>query len=326
MNTAHKALLLLGGAGGVHFTDDFSSLKAGWSANLSVSGGQAIVTPTQTLVLDEHFDDWTGDDPDGVTVTGETGDTEVTQRNPGEFNADAPGTGAANVYMVSPNISLVLTWPDILTLNEWHVHELTDAVSSGRLQISYSAVGAGAHVTHLTPNYVACGLANTTDFRMTQSSNPLDWTIDRVQVWRISDFVAYRDLFVEGTVAVNGELRQRTTLGVAHYVDADNYVMALMINNGFGGITGPSYAGRIFLIKVVGGTVSVLGDGGNAQSAVSHTLSLTRSGNDYSVQYDESTVITTTAVNDAVFATETKWGIFSVHGDNRFNSFEAVSA
>jgi hypothetical protein len=309
-----------GGAGALaSFEDDFSALQAGWSGNLSVSGGQAIVTPTLTETFDETFDDWTGtepdDTPDGWTKGGfSAGVREVTQRNPGEFNADAPGTGAANFFCTSGSVSLSRA---LLTIPRWYRADYAFETNSGRVATSIGGGGITGLFTHVGDIQTAVfGLARNTSFAMQRGSNPMDVTVDRMTLSRVTEFAAVRDVgFTQGYFEADLTVTTDAGGGLIHYVDDDNYVLLMFLYGGFSGANSG-------LIKVVGGVPTILANGGS-QTLTTNTVRLVRNGNDYSALLDEATLITATAINDAVFEDCTTWGLFSLHEDNRFDNVVA---
>lgn len=84
------------------------------------------LTPAHTIALytfvsswleDEVFDAWTGDDPDGWTVTEDTGNQEITQVGSGESYGGS-GTGSCNIYSsddsgtVEIELTAATTFPD----------------------------------------------------------------------------------------------------------------------------------------------------------------------------------------------------------------------
>lgn len=74
------------------------------------------------LLANSDFSAWTGDNPDGWTVTGESGgDPEVTERDPNQGHADAKTVGgAANLYASVDANWLPRLSQTILTIGKWY--------------------------------------------------------------------------------------------------------------------------------------------------------------------------------------------------------------
>lgn len=100
-----------------------------------------VTTFTQSLgaelLTNGDFSAWTGDNPDGWTVLGESGgDPEVTERDPGQTHADTKTVGgAANLYNTAGSVDISKS--SVISLAKWHEFggEIT-ARASGSLRFS----------------------------------------------------------------------------------------------------------------------------------------------------------------------------------------------
>lgn len=294
MRLTHAKLLLLGnqGSGPAPFSDDFNradgALGNGWTgATWAISGNKAVNTPTlgANVVVNGTFDadtDWTK----GV-------DWSI---------ADGKAKKAA------PGVYAPLTQSGILTVGTWYNITFTYTASGKSLPwVPVVLISAG------TANKAA--IATGVDLSFWGNIGPAA-ELDDVVVQPLSGMFAYRDVGgADGSASA--KLTRSTSTGIMHpagvgiYVDDNNYVIAFLSD---------SLDSRLYLFKSVSGTKTAL-----ANVAVTYgagkALQLTRSGNDFSVAYDGSTLINATAINDAVFAGATQWGMFSTGTTSTLEDF-----
>jgi hypothetical protein len=100
-----------------------------------------------------------------------------------------------------------------------------------------------------------------------------------------------------------------TQAGIAHYADADNFVLAYLNGDN-----------KVKLVKCVAGVYTEVASVNIAYGA-GQILKLSRVGTNYTVDYNGVNVIAATAIADAVFSSATIWGTFNTYNANRFNDY-----
>ena len=126
-----------------------------------------VTTFTQTIGPDElltngNFSAWTGDNPDGWAVVGETGATlEVTERDPAQLHADTVSTGGAvNLYNSSSAAWLPAINQSALTVgNYYEARAEVTARASGTASIED---GLGKMVQTRASTGIICALGRAT--------------------------------------------------------------------------------------------------------------------------------------------------------------------
>lgn len=286
-----KHVLLLGnqGSGPAPFSDDFNradgALGNGWTgATWAISGNKAVNTPTlgANVVVNGTFD----------------ADTDWTK---GVDWSIADG----KAKKAKPGIYVPITQSGILTVGTWY--NITFTYTSNGQSRSWVPVV----LTYAGTNNKAA-IATGVDLSF-YGNIGTEAELDNVVVQPLSGMFAYRD--VGGTDgSASAKLTRSTSVnimypaGVGIYVDDNNYVIAFLSDS------------LLYLFKSVSGTKTAL-----ANVAVTYgagkALQLTRSGNDFTVAYDGSTLINATAINDAVFAGATQWGMFSTGATSTLEDF-----
>jgi hypothetical protein len=160
------------------------------AAVASAAVGPVAEVPVQVLgaelLTNPLFSNWTTDNPDGWTVTGESGsDPMVTQVASG----GGAGTGAARFYSSATNSQPRLA-QSILTLGDYYETELDmSAYVSGPL-IAIRHGGASADLDTLTSVHVTRGLrraTGTTNLTLIPDGNaPVDFTVNAVSVKKVT--------------------------------------------------------------------------------------------------------------------------------------------
>ncbi len=213
------------------------------------------------LLANPGLSAWTGDNPDGWTVTGESGgDPEVTERDPGQAHADTKTVGgAANLYNSATSNQPILTQA-VLTIGGWFraagtISRYVSGVlavrdSSQGMSKTYNAAGAYAHT----------GRALATNFQVRGIGTGVDLTLDDQSVRALSSLARwftharpYGDFAVDLTIPVasfQGGV-------VFNAQDASNYALLYY----------DRLDGKVTLIKVVAGTVTTLGSWSATYSA-----------------------------------------------------------
>lgn len=134
------------------------------------------------LLLDETFDDWTGDDPDGWTVTGEVGtDPEISEVGPTEGHGGV-GTGACNLY-TSDGTYVDLRKIALLTIGKTYGYsiDITNSVAGSILLFfgTETISGLFSVLTH-TGKVTAAG---NTNFGVARTGGITDVTFDNLKIW-----------------------------------------------------------------------------------------------------------------------------------------------
>ncbi len=104
-------------------------------ANLSMSGGKLLITPTQSanLILNPTFTTWTGGNPNSWSNNESVPTTEISQVGTGEGHGGA-GSGMCNLYSVDG--TWVALWQVVLTAGAWHYANFgIDTVVTGGLSL-----------------------------------------------------------------------------------------------------------------------------------------------------------------------------------------------
>lgn len=306
MHTSTKLLLLMSRRTSYATAWDSTS---GWTgAGLSVSGGNAIITPTQgsELFANGTFAAWTANNPNNWTVTGESGtDPEVSQVGTGQAHGGS-GTGMANLYTTGVMVNIR---QDVLAANVIYGASVTlDTVVAGALRwmdgttatlgALMNAAGAG-YMTYRPPSNTVLGLK--------RSGGLTNVTFDNasVKALTLSTLYAYRDMGTStGSISAGMIRTDGTWVGLILYKDANN-ILALYLNG----------ASNLVLDQLVAGTWSNIASVAATYSAGAALKLSIPGGNVASGIYNGTTLISGAAIN-AAFASATQWGIFSTYASN----------
>ncbi len=158
--------------------DESQFFDGGWSEVGGNTLNDKIVLGSE-LVVNGDFAAWTGDDPDGWTVTGEVGaDPEVSEVGAGQGHGGA-GNGLANYFASATNEPRLAQ--NVFTVDAWFQVEVDiDLLNSGNLRVR--DLGNGIRATYSTiGGKLQTGRAGnvTLDVRQFDGSGG-DLTIDNV--------------------------------------------------------------------------------------------------------------------------------------------------
>lgn len=136
------------------------------------------------LLTNEAFADWTADDPDGWTVSGESGaDPEVSEVGTGEGNGGA-GTGSANLFTSGGTGFQPLIQQSVLTIGNW-IQTTVDISRSGSLRMRDT--GNGLLKTYTTTgNKLLTGKAKAAPIEWRQFGASGNITLDSCSAQTIS--------------------------------------------------------------------------------------------------------------------------------------------
>lgn len=191
------------------------------------------------LLTNGDFSAWTADDPDGWTVSGESGsDPEVSEVGPGESHGGL-GTGLANLFSSAtagqPRIAQT-----VLTTTDWYQWKLdVDTIVAGTISM-LDAAGILQVVYTTTGSKIATGLPGNAGFQARTTGPPSDATVDNVSVKQLtltSMFNQLKDRFgiADGffiDVYIN-TVTVDTQIGVIwNYDGSNNFGMAYLDGNG----------------------------------------------------------------------------------------------
>lgn len=274
------------------FTDDFDrangAIGNGWTGTTwTISSNSAINTPTEGA----------------NTVVNGTFDVDANWTKGADWTISG---GAAN--KASPGTYNALSQA-ALTANTWYRIGATSTLVGAVLGLEATKGYSG------TVNISGLATATLSFFANIGTGG----TLDNVVANPLTGVFAYRQL-AAGDAAASASMARTTAApnnasGILLYVDASNWIVASH-DGGFN---------RIMLIKLVGGTRTIVANVAGSYVADA-SLVLTRSGNNYSVAYNGSTLIAAAAINDAVFADADKWGIFATSAQTLFRSFAWAAA
>lgn len=137
------------------------------------------------LLTNGDFSAWTGDNPDGWSVSGESGtDPEVTERDPNQGHAGVKTIGgAANFYRTAAGtISIGQT---VCTVNHWYEtrYEQTNRVVGEIVSVlPFGFIGWGGNA-NVVRRYI--GRANNTSYSLYNAASAIDITLDNVSLKRV---------------------------------------------------------------------------------------------------------------------------------------------
>lgn len=216
------------------------------------------VNPTigpNELLSNGTFVAWTGDNPDGWTVIGETGAAlEVTERAPANGHGDAVGAGgAANFYHESAVNSPVLI-QTILTVGSFYrvLWSLTKRVA-GDIRVGDGINGMLQNKTAVA-DYVYTGRATHANFAitLTNSAATSNVTVDTFSVKILSaleQLLAHTQPYGDFSVTLTIPTALYQGGVTFNYTDANNYSRCYF----------DRLDGKVYVTKRVSGTPTVVG-------------------------------------------------------------------
>lgn len=165
----------------------------------NIDGAFNADTLGTNLVTNQEFSDWTSDDPDGWTVTGEVGaDPEISEVGEGYLHGNT-ATGSCNFYSTSDAVSIS---QDILTIGT--SYRAYFEISASSEATGYLALYSGSDLIspryHLGGTYTIYFTATSATFKI-EATGAVDMTMKYVYVQEVAD---YGYLLSKGTL---GRLR-----------------------------------------------------------------------------------------------------------------------
>lgn len=145
-----------------------------------------VTTFTQSLgaelLTNGDFSAWTGDNPDGWTVGGETApDPEVTERDPGQGHADVKTVGGSvNFYASAATFYPTVKQDNILIVGGWYEGHIIYSKPSAAPRFYIGGVYASLHTHRLIVR------ANNANVVYQHNSAAHDTTVDSMSVKRIT--------------------------------------------------------------------------------------------------------------------------------------------
>jgi hypothetical protein len=290
-------------------------LRAANSGQGAVSiAGPLTITPTLSdeVLTNGDFSAWTGDNPDGWTVVGESGsDPMVTQVAPG----GGAGTGAARLFSSATNFQPRLSQSGYTTNNWYQFSLFIDTVVSGTLTLTDSIVQIAAGINTIGTKFY-CRQWKGTLIQVRGQVGPTDVSVDDVSsrlITLATTFYTLSDAFVPRVIRAETTRTANTQAGVAHYADENNLVLAYLDGSG-----------NVVLLKRVGGMYTQVAAAAIAYSAGAVLeLDYDPSAETYTVLYNTATAISAQSVTDAVFVTATGSRLFSTYDNNSFENIYA---
>lgn len=297
---------VLGGGADLSFIDGFDradgAIGNNWTgATWTIASNVALNTPTpgeETVAngtFDENINNWIDSSNGGASISW----------NP---------AGALSLNGVNASERARADQQIVTTAGRWYRASRTNGgtqnffvgTAQGGSQLLSTQMGAG----NATDTFLSTGAAAWLRAEWSAVT-----TIDNISVKSLSSLFAYQTLS-PGPGNAQVKVLSSTTGAFIHgglglYVDDDNYVIAYTDVRG----------GRIRLLKRVAGTPTVVA---NVVAAFSTgaMLEITRAANNlYSVAYNDSVVISSQAISDAVFDDANKWCLFATDSRITFNDY-----
>ena len=293
------------GAGGSGVT--LSNAGGTWS----VSGGKAINTPSvgAEVLTNGDFSSWTGDNPDGWTVVGESGsDPEVSEVGSGESHGGT-GTGSANLYTSAGTSMGIRQYT--LTLGTWY-----------RAVVNVSAFSGGG--LRLIDNTTATdwGTVTTTGTKtlVQRAKTAFEFNLFRLNAINITvDDVSLKALTLSELLTLSNLSCADVYAGVA-ITKSNTYVQAGLALN-WDSASSPTNGlivylsgGNIYVDKCVAGTWTNVSNTAYTYSAGAR-LVCTMNAGALRVYYNGA-LITTATIVDAGILTGQLHGLFSSDASN----------
>lgn len=207
------------------------------------------ITPTRgaECLANWDFSAWTGDNPDGWTVTGESGtDPEVTQRDPDKQHADAPGTGAANFFKSNTANHPTISQTGVLTAQSWYYIEYDITAHT----MGWHAFDVGALVGFNAVGKITwSGRVTKTSFSFYAPTNSGNWTVDYITCKPLDGLrEPHSHAFPYGDFSVKVAAATHHCGGVDfNIVDANNYSRLYLYEN------------KLYLLDVKNGSTTQIG-------------------------------------------------------------------
>ena len=255
---------------------------------------------------------FTGDDPDGWTVIGESGsDPMVSEVATGEAHADAPTPGGehCNIYTTGAYISIS---QDIATVGLWYLAEIIiDTYTDGALKFETGVTRVGANIT---ADKASTFRAADTNVRVTRSGSA-DITVASASLKRLTSMLSGIDTnrtrqTVRSGLTITDEYQAGVWSDGDDATTPDNYLLAYY----------DRLDAKVHLCKylVDGSFDSEVGSYAAVYSAGA-TLKITPDGNDRIVSYNDVDLVTYT-LTDAALIAGTCAGLFSTGNSNAFST------
>lgn len=276
--------------------------------------GRGYNTPTlgSELLTNGDFSAWTSDDPDGWTVSGESGsDPAMSEVGSGEDHT-GPGSGSANYYSTATPMYMHQS-PS--TVGAWYQHEsvVSYALNSNLGWrwgfIGNHALGNGTNVD--------TDRASSAQFTLIRQSLPVDTTLDSISLKQLTLSTLYA--YTTGTASDQTALAKINAGGIGTQAGVISLLDSAGTPANF--IIGYHDGSKAYLDKCVGGTYTNL-------ISVSSTfvsdaaIEIRRpSGNTFQLWYNGSQVGTDQTISDAGIISNTIYGAFSTYSGNTFSHF-----
>lgn len=275
-------------------------------ATWTVASNKMVNTPTlgAELIVNGDFANWTGDDPDNWTVSGEVAnDPEVSEAATGESHADTPtlGGGWANIYSTGAALEI---YQNVLTAGTWYRGSYKAEITTGG--INYNNQGSSRSYRTTTGESIFIFHATGIDVTLRRRTGTDDLNVDDVSTKAITlaELVNIPDLGITNVVA-ESEIA----------VDPAGEWAGLAI--GWDSQSSPANGIWIFhdgtnviIQKVVAGAQTTVADTATAFSA-NALLKCHRDGSSVEVFYNNVKIGSTVTISDAAILAGTRHGAFS---------------
>ncbi len=176
-----------------------ASLTAGMNNSLAVIGSELVTNGT--------FAAWTDDNPDGFTVSGESGsDPEVSEVGTGEGHGGS-GTGLCNVFTTSSNVFLT----QAIAVEVGKTYRLTidiDTVTTGEIQIRHST-SVDFSETYSTPGtktIIFTASVTSLIIEIKRFTGSDDITIDNISVKEVTGATFGMQCTIDDTTVIYGQM------------------------------------------------------------------------------------------------------------------------
>lgn len=308
------------------FEDDFArgdgAVGNGWSAG-TISSGALVIAPTtgNNLLADPGLENWNSA-TDLVSwaenkAGGSTVNRDGTEQRSGTYCArldiDASGNYAQIAQTIAP------------TANVWH-RQVAHVKGTAGKRAAIAWAGMGILPITLTTNYIEAVLSAPSDGtgsavaygRHSPSDANSSIYYDDLGAYKLTtaSMISYREYAVNAFVQFDiTRACVGTPLGVAHWYDENNHVLALA-----GFARSGNFGEQLWLMKCVGGIYTTVATASFAYSAGLPLALYRQPGGQYSVYYNGVELISPQTISDAVFSTCKNWGAFSTHEGNTFDN------
>lgn len=253
----------------------------------------AAITPTEGLeiITNGNFSAWTGGNPDGWTVTGETGATrEITEVGAGEGHGGV-GTGKMNLYQTGAAFTLFANQGSLTRYKWYRLLSTCSYRGSGNVAIQSPAGLISTAQMTSAGAYNFADIANeggSITLYVLANPDPTDVTVDDVSLKELTGLSS----LVGTATAQDATYTCLPTVTVGNqcgmiicYADANNYVLATFNNLH---ATGGARYGRLY--KVVSGVWTRLINTAGLSYVAGQALTVVVSGTTYKLYYNGSQV------------------------------------